>query len=102
MTFDESPYPTLRQILGMTDDQLVALDQAAPQPDIEQAQYILPCKACNPGFELVQIAIGIGGPNETADRAAAHDIGHHALPNERPQYADMRPAPRRTAAQRKA
>jgi hypothetical protein len=80
-------------------DELVALDEAAAQAHVHQADDVLPAEGFDPAAELFQIAGRSDGADEGADGAAADDLRLDALPRQRPQHPHMRPAPGGAAAE---
>ncbi len=88
-----------RELIHIPADELVALDEAAAQAHVHQADHVLPAKGLDPAAELFEVAGGGHGADEGTDGAAADDLRLDALPRQRPQHAHMGPAAGGAAAE---
>ena len=89
---------TVDEVALKETDELVALDEAAAQAHVHQADDVLPAEGFDPAAELFQIAGRSDGTDEGPDGATADDLRLDALPRQRPQHPHMRPAPGGAAA----
>ena len=82
--------------------QLHAAEQAvAADMQVEQAEHAALGQAAGEFFEFVELAGEIAAADQRADRGAGDHVDLDAGLVERAQHADMRPAARRAAAERK-
>jgi len=77
-------------------------DAAAAEPCVDQAPDFTLGQRADPVVERLQAVARTSRGNQRTDRRAHDHVGLDALLAQRVQHADVRPATRRTAAEREA
>src|SRR5690606_6498371 len=69
--------------------------------DVEQPEHLAAGEPAPESLERIEQPGAVAAPDDRAHRGAGDDVRAHADLVQRAQYADMRPAARRAAAERK-
>ena len=92
----------IREIAAPETDQLLALEHAARQVEVHEAEDIAHAQALHPVGKPLQLAGGIGRADQGTDRGATDHIGADAGFVQRLQHTNVRPAACRATAQRQS
>src|SRR5690606_8483164 len=68
-----------------------ALEHAPVQTEVHERHNIAQAQRANPALETFEFSCSIGGPHQSTDRRAAHNVGFDSRFFQCLDYPDMRP-----------